>query len=663
VNARPPTSPQRRRRPVADAWGVDDGYEDARGLWRDTSAATRRAIIGAMGGDPDAPSPVSSHEPRVWVRGRPAPVSGPGDLVLEDGTSRPVDAALPDDVPLGYHRFHRGEDVLRLIVAPARCHVPAHRAWGWAVQLYAARSAASWGIGDFRDLQTLAGWAHGLGAGFLLLNPLSAATPVLPQEPSPYFPSSRRFKNLLYLSVEDIPGAAELGPELDRLATQGRRLNNDRRIDRDAVLTTKLIALDHLWKARGQPTPGFDAYRAEVGEALEQFATFCALAERYGRSWPAWPSEFRHPASPAVRRFATELADRVSFHAWIQWLLDDQFARASRCVPGVQDLAIGIAPDGADAWAWQAVLARDVEVGAPPDLFNPGQRWGLPPFVPYRLAEAGYEPFIQTVRMSLRHAAGLRIDHVMGLFRLFWIPRGSEASDGAFVRYQADTLLGIVALESARATAFVVGEDLGTVEEVARERLDAAGILSYRLLWFETVDPRRYPRQALAAVTTHDLPTIRGLWSDQDVRTQRRLGLQPNERALRDIRRRLTRMAGLSRTARPERVITRLHGLLGRTSALLRAATLEDGMGVVERPNMPGADPSWPNWSLALPQPIEALEGAVLARTIAAVLGEDKRDHAGHRLRRQRSSSGKAGPDPTAGRDASGGVRSSPPDP
>jgi len=610
------------RHPVADAWGVDDGYEDARGRWRDTPEATRAAIVAGMGGTVDGGAPPPTTGTIVVVRGEAAPVDGPGEVALEDGGSLAVRDALPRDLPLGYHRFRgrRGRE-RRLIVAPARCHVPGARAWGWVVQLYAARSRDSWGIGDLADLRALAEWARRLGAGFLLVNPLGAATPVTPQEPSPYFPSSRRFKSVLYLRLEEVPGFAERAWELAPLAGAGRALDTERRIDRDTVLGLKLDALARLWD-RFDTAPAFEAYQRDIGEPLQVFATFCALAERHGRSWRAWPEEFRHPASLAVRRFAAARADRVRFHAWVQWLLDEQFARASHALPVVQDLAIGVDPDGADAWAWQELLATDVEVGAPPDPYNPlGQGWGLPPFAPHKLAAAGYQPFIETVRMSLRHAGGLRVDHVMGLFRLFWIPRGMGRADGAFVRYPASHLLAILALESERAGAFVVGEDLGTVEEAARQRLDAAGVLSYRLLWFEEEPPRRYPERALAAVTTHDLPTIRGLWSGEDERTQARLGLQPNERGFRKMRRRLAAMAGIARSMPIERVIERLHALLGQAPSALRAATLEDALAVMERPNMPGADASWPNWSLALPEPIEALERSALARAIASALG------------------------------------------
>src|SRR5581483_12268989 len=441
---------------------------------------------------------------------------------LEDGTALTVRERLPPDLPLGYHRLQPldGGEPTRLIVAPERCFLPpALRTWGWAVQLYALRSGASWGIGDLADLRRLARWSRdGAGAGMLLVSPLHAAAPLLPQQPSPYFPSSRRFHNPLYLRVEEAPGAAEADLDLHALATAGRALNAARRIDRDAVYRLKREALELLWR-RFRDDGAFARYRAEQGVGLEQFATFQALAERQGGGWHAWPEPLRRPDGAAVARFAREQAERVGFHAWLQWLLDQQLARAGAELPLLQDLPIGVDPDGADAWAWQDVLALDASVGAPPDFYNrQGQDWGLPPFVPRALRAAGYEPFIESIRATLRHAGGLRIDHVMGLFRLFWIPRGMEPSRGTYVRYPSEELLAILALESQRAGAFVVGEDLGTVEEGVRERLAALAILSYRLLWFEADPPAAFPRQALAAITTHDLPTIAGLWSGADLR-------------------------------------------------------------------------------------------------------------------------------------------------
>jgi 4-alpha-glucanotransferase len=327
-----------------------------------------------------------------------------------------------------------------------------------------------------------------------------------------------------------------------------------------------------------------------------------------------------------VRRFAEAQGDRIRFHQWLQWLLDAQLARAAALVPVMQDLPIGFDASSADAWAWQDVVAEGVSVGAPPDEFNTqGQNWGLPPFIPSRLRRAGFRPFIETIRGTLRHAGGLRIDHVMGLFRLFWIPEGMGASGGAYVRNDADALLGIIALESQRAGAIVVGEDLGTVDERLRQQLQDANVLSYRLLWFEKDDPRRYPAKALAAITTHDLPTIVGLLNDSDLQAQRELGLKPNEEGTREMAdrvRRLTRTTG--RTPLAE-VVRRTHATLARAPSTVLTATLDDAALADKRPNMPGTVDQWPNWSLPLPQTLERLQRSPLARDIARVLGRGRR--------------------------------------
>jgi 4-alpha-glucanotransferase len=287
----------------------------------------------------------------------------------------------------------------------------------------------------------------------------------------------------------------------------------------------------------------------------------------------------------------------------------------------MQDLPIGVDPDGADAWAWQDALATGASVGAPPDRYvRRGQDWGLPPFVPHRLRALAYQPFVETIRAALRHAGGLRIDHVMGLFRLFWIPAGAAPADGGYVRYPADDLLAIVALESHRAGAFVVGEDLGTVEVGVRERLADHGILSYRVMWFEDRPTAEYPELAMAAVTTHDLPTVAGLWTGADIFEQRALGLEPNEAALAATRKRLAAATGVGAEPTIDDVVAATHELLGAAPSLLVTATLDDALGVVERPNVPGTTSERPNWSLALPVPLEQLETTPLAARIARAL-------------------------------------------
>jgi 4-alpha-glucanotransferase len=620
VSPRPSGRGRRKtaRSPATDAWGITSGYEDALGDWHDTSPATRAALLAAMGAEPAQERPVAASPVRVIRSGTPAPLPD-GELVLEDGAVLPVRSKLPWDVPSGYHRLRTGDGDVRVIVTPAACRLPGH-IWGWAAQLYATRSRASWGIGDLGDLRRLGEWSARLGARVLLVNPLSGSTPVIPQHASPYCPSSRRFRNPLYLRVEDVPGAAGAGVELEPLARAGRELNTERRIDRDAIWRLKRSALETLWR-RFSGARAFDDYRHEQADALEDWATFCAVAEQHGGGWPRWPAELRRPDAPAVQAFRSANRDRVAWHAWLQWLLDVQLERAAHACPVMQDLPIGVDPEGADAWAWQDVLARGASVGAPPDRYvKAGQDWGLPPFVPFRLRAAGYAPFIDTIRAALRHAGGLRIDHVMGLFRLFWVPSGLPPAMGGYVRYPAEDLLGIVALESQRAGAFVVGEDLGTVEDGVREILAARGVLSYRCMWFETDPPARYPELSLAAVTTHDLPTIGGLWTGADLDAQREIGQHPNEAALAGIRTRLARMTGVEPDAPVDTVVERTHEQLAQATSLVVTATLDDALAVLERPNMPGTTTEWPNWSLALPAPLEEIETAPLPRSIATRL-------------------------------------------
>jgi len=310
----------------------------------------------------------------------------------------------------------------------------------------------------------------------------------------------------------------------------------------------------------------------------------------------------------------------------LQWALELQFAAATAGMTVIQDLPIGVSGGGADAWAWQEVLAEGVSVGAPPDAFNSqGQDWGSPPLVPWRLRDADYEPFIQSIRATIAGAGGLRIDHVMGLFRLWWVPGGGSAADGAYVRYPAEDLLDIVALESHRAQALVVGEDLGTVEDGVREAMEEHGILSYRLLWFEDDDPSEWPASAMAAISTHDLPTVAGLWTGADLTEQREQGTGTDEELERGRASLLAHLPGLPADATAEQAVERAHRLLARAPAALLSATLDDAVGAVRRPNMPGAGHR-PNWSLPLPVLLEDLATHPLVQTVARTLGEGVRN-------------------------------------
>jgi 4-alpha-glucanotransferase len=325
--------------------------------------------------------------------------------------------------------------------------------------------------------------------------------------------------------------------------------------------------------------------------------------------------------SAAVERFAEAHAERVAFHEWLQWQLDEQLARAASAgVHLVHDLPVGIDRDGYDAWAWQDLLALDASVGAPPDIFNTaGQDWGLPPFVPHRLRAAGYRPLVETLRAALCHAGGLRVDHVMGLFRLWWIPAGNGAADGAYVRYRADELLEIVALESWRAGALVVGEDLGTVEAKVRDHLARHRLLSSRLLYFESVPPADYPELAMAAITTHDLPTIAGAWLGSDLDDQARSGIEPDRAGLAQLRERLAATTGLPTDADAREVIVAAHTALAAAPSVLLSAALDDALAVEERPNIP-ATTDRPNWSIPLPRPMEEILEDPLVQQVAAAL-------------------------------------------
>ena len=609
-----------------DFWHIDPGYHDAFGHWHETSRETREAILTAMGDRPEPANPNSRDALRFMYPDAPAHLEEPATLRIESGESIAVSDTLPAGLPMGYHDllFDDGTTT-RLIVAPHQCYLPPDfRTWGWTVQLYSMRSRKSWGIGDLADLRQFTDWsARELGAGVVMINPLSASTLTFPQEASPYCASSRRYRSLLYLRIEEIPGASAMLPQLEKIAAAGRSLNVNRRIDRDEVLKLKLQALEVIW-ARFQGSPDFDLFCAREGADLESNGAFQILCQHFGRGWHDWPAEYRTPNSEGTKRILTESRDRVRFFMWIEWLIDCQFAAASKALAIIQDLPIGVDKEGADAWLWQDYLAQGISVGAPPDPFNAnGQDWGLPPFIPYKIREAGYEPFIRTIRALLRNAGGIRLDHVMGLFRLFWIPEGGKPVEGAYIRYNAEEFLRILALESHRAKAFIIGEDLGTVEPGVRETLADRLILSYRLAYFEEGSPADYPNLSLAAVTTHDLPTIAGVWTGADIEDQKQLGVEPNYEGVAYLKRRVEQLTGLGEGAEEQDVITTAYKAMDNAASRIVTATLEDALGVKERPNMP-AIVNDTNWSRALPIFAEDIPSTKLIYEVAASIGHDR---------------------------------------
>jgi 4-alpha-glucanotransferase len=589
---------------TVDAWGIQHRWVDAddapQRVGEDT-VARLRAVIGTP------PDDLEERAPIVTRPGRD-PGLRAARVVCEDGTERAVDGPLPDDFPLGYHRLRTPEGHERLlVVSPGRCWLPEDRAWGWAVQLYGARSRSSWGIGDLADLRALRSWTEQEGGGFLLVNPLHAVAPTLPVESSPYLPATRRFRNPVYLRVEEVPGfsASDVDPDAVRRAADAPL------VDRDAVWSVKLAALEraHRRHLSDGPDPAYDRWRAEHGAALEEFATWSVLTEVHGPDWRTWPEGLRSPQGAEVARFRSEHAERVDLHAWLQWQVDVQLRSATGDLTVIQDLPIGVSGGGADAWAWQDLLAQGVTVGAPPDALNSlGQDWGSPPLVPWRLRLADYEPFIQSVRSTIAGAGGLRIDHVMGLFRLWWIPEGAGATDGAYVRYPSDDLLDIVALESHRARAVVVGEDLGTVEPGVPDALGSRAILSYKVLWFEEDDPADWPVEALATVTTHDLPTVAGLWTGSDATDQlATTGMSEEDvrRGRRDLLEKLWR-DGLAGDATPAEAVEAAYRQLSRAPSRLLSLSLEDAALEERRPNVPGTVER-DNWSIPLPVLVDEL--------------------------------------------------------
>jgi 4-alpha-glucanotransferase len=612
-------------------WGIAPGYHDVWGSWKTPSpeaAAALRRAMGAETDDPDEPAP--SGTPLRIVRpgeAASAGTTGPSTLFLEDGTQLGLHGGvIPPDLPLGYHRIEAdagrsAPSVEHLIVAPPRAHLDDQLSiWGLTAQLYAARSHTSWGIGDLSDLGKLVAWASERGAEMIGLNPLHASANVGPPANSPYSPSSRRWRDPLYLDVSKIGGGL---PDADRAVAAGLALNEGERIDRTAVWELKRSVLEARW-AQGISDPAFEQYQQERGGALRLWGTYCGLAEVHGPSWPSWPAEVRHPTRPAVGRFADQHPDRVAFWSWLQFLVEQQFAASGSAQVVVTDLAVGFAPDGYDAWEWQDHLAAGCRIGAPPDLLGPdGQDWGLPPFVPWKLRRLAYRPFAETLRANLRHSRGLRVDHVMGLLRLLWIPPGMTAADGAYVRWHGSELLDIVALESHRAGAFVIGEDLGTVDPGIQDLLRERGLLSTRLLWFEDAAPRDWPRQAMAAITTHDLPTVAGVWTGIDLADQRTAGVTVPDNGDEDFRHRL-RVAASSDDAAPvDHVVVESYRTLAESPCMVVTAALDDLLGAEHRPNVPGTIDEHPNWRIPLPAPIDDLAGSPLAGRIVDAL----RDH------------------------------------
>ncbi|MEP9414460.1 4-alpha-glucanotransferase [Gordonia sp. VNQ95] len=548
---------------------------------------------------------------------------------------------VPTDLEPGYHEIAATDpaagrtETTPLIVTPRHLttadDLTGDQRWGLALQLYSVRSARSWGVGDFADLAELAAsTASTYGADFIQVNPLHAAEPVPPVENSPYLPTTRRFVNPLYIAVVDIPEVADLPKRhrklIDRLA-KGFVADNvsTKKIKRNKAFRAKLTALEliHEVPRRAAREASYRAFRRREGDGLLDFATWCALVEEFGSDSPKWQGKLRDPAYVARQR--RRLATRIEFYTWLQWICDEQLAAAQKAarlagmsIGIIADLAVGVGRDSADVWMLGDVLATGATVGAPPDGFNQqGQNWNQPPWHPKKLAAAGYAPYRDMLRTVLRHAGGLRVDHILGLFRLWWIPDGGSAADGTYVRYDHDALIGILALEAQRAGAVVIGEDLGVFEPTVQDTLRDRGILGCSILWFEhgpyaPIPPERYRELCLTAVTTHDLPPTVGYLAGDHITLRAELGLlteSEDEDRAREERDRDAVLAmaierGLLAPDTPltdKHTINALYQLIAASPSVLLSVALVDAVGERRIQNQPGTDADqYPNWCIPL---------------------------------------------------------------
>jgi 4-alpha-glucanotransferase len=698
--------------PVAALLGIETRYTDALGVVHEPDAETLAALIAAFGlpPEPDQATKALVEMRRaaplgldpLYIAAAEAPVldlplahgSVAWRLELEHGgqTEGIWDPAsgglrLPGSTPLGYHRLRLAVAGVSaetgVAVAPASCYLPPDlnkgaRSWGLTTQLYSLRSKQGWGMGDFTDLAQMAHAAGGCGAVTIGINPLHALFASEPRHCSPYSPSTRIHLDYLYIDPCAVPGFAEskatraMAPRAALATARASEL-----VDHAAVAALKRPVLEALYRRFHDHDLGngrvsergaaFRRFQQAGGEALRTFATFEALHEHRNSnggefSWHEWPAELRDPHSAAVGEFAEAHADRVEFFEFLQWLADEQLGVAAKrgrdaglSLGLYRDLAVGVNPQGAEAWADQRIVAPGMSIGAPPDpLSRSGQNWGLAPVNPLALRQRGFQPFIAALRANMRHAGVLRIDHVMSLARLYWVPDGRSAVEGAYVNYPLTELLRLVALESHRQRCAVVGEDLGTVPSGFRETMQAANLLSYRVVMFERrrdgnfIPPGEYPPLAAASAATHDLATLKGFWLGRDITWRQKLSLYPDAAAeAADISDRYTARwqllealarEGLMHSDRFGEFLPRegdpvytaelgeaILAFLARSRARLMLVQIEDVAGELEQANLPGTTDEHPNWRRRLSGKLDDILGGPDLQRIANRMSQERR--------------------------------------
>lgn len=670
---------------LAAQLGIAPGYYDIKGDYHLASEATLRHLIAAMGMRCDSEddelaglallNSLQRKLPacKVLVSGRdawsiplPAEISDqPADweIHLEHGGTLKPECAdmllrLPQ-LPLGYHRLISGKHQAQtlLIVAPPTCYQPdwlkhSQKTWGISVQLYGLRTCSDWGVGDYTGLARLADWVSNQGGGIVGINPLHALPMHDPEHASPYSPVSREFFNPLYLditAIDEFATCMEAREEFVDVHFQSRlrALNQSDLVRYNEIAALKLPLLGLLHRhfrlvhldtadSRGQ---AFRAYQSQGGEALFRYALFCALQAHFHHldgsvsGWHQWPTAYHDFRNPAVAAFARENAEAVEFYQYLQWQCETQLARAGKVAWDRQmhvgiygDLAVGAHPSGADTWIEPACYSRGASIGAPPDAFAPmGQNWGLPPWTPHHLSAAAYAPFIRMLRANMRHAGALRIDHIMGLYRLFWVPAGQTASEGAYVHYPHEDLFAILALESQRNFCMIVGEDLGTVPDEVRELMSRYGLLSTRLMMFEKrwdgayKPPYEYPFSAISSFGSHDTPTFDGFWTGRDIDWHNRIGtyMDDTEHQMHMRQRerdKLLLMENLEANGCPipgepdspaSALAAPVYGCLAKSASAVVMVSAEDLLGSGEASNIPGTIDQHPNWRRRLPLNLE----------------------------------------------------------
>jgi 4-alpha-glucanotransferase len=603
--------------------GILSEYRDLFGVWRETSADTKAALLAALGlSETDAPEPERAL-PRWHIcepSEGPELTAAPWSITYEDGTEGEGQGPLPP-LPLGRHRLAAGGEVCWLLVAPARLPLPA-RSWGLMVPLAGLRPATVGGIGGYGDLARMAEGAARQGAAFLGINPIHAGFPADPGAFSPYTPSHRRRFASVYLDTDGAPGG-----DL---------------IDFGAETPARMAALEVRFAAEGDD-PAFAAWRAEQGAGLDRFATYQALSERFGAYWDTWPVAYQTPEDPKVAQAAREMADRVDFHAWLQFQAEtalgaarDRAAGAGMALGLYLDLAVGTHPHGAETWEDRDTFAFGASLGAPPDAFAPqGQNWQLAPFNPVKLIDTGFEALAATLRQQLRFAGALRIDHILGFERAYLVPDGLP---GAYVQMPRDAMLAVARIEAARAGAVIVGEDLGVIPDGLQQALQDSGILGCRLACFEHREdppvfkrPENYDEPVIASFTTHDLPTWKGWRDGREISVRRDIGLTPPEHAqgMFDWRGREVSgfdwLTGQYRGDAPPESAEAMWSVLAATRSRLAAVQVEDVLGLSAQPNLPGTVSEYPNWRQRLPSGPDEIAGHPWLVSAAAIMARSGR--------------------------------------